>query len=430
MSLFPWKKRRAITSQVVDRYRMEQHNRIACGIFVDEQFRDVSGCLLSFRGSGRWLRPELVAFERAAIPDSLSEMLVELRNERAPPIDEFSSSLDDLAEIQATVIARLCREVDGGANRVLVAGIRDPGWWHREPGGGPPAYWPLCASDAIAERTGISVIDSFPSRDIAAGGVGEPLEPLAKWLMFSERNERVSTHPRVLIELDDQSVLTRLPESDGLDAEYPDIRICRASGRQWIQSIMHQFGIGSLSNNRIFEAATGCNVIPELYEHFAKAVEANAFEFDMPDSPLVDDCAQRGFSAAEIVRTACEVVAEQICSAAAGFTGGNAAAQWIVAGKHAEIGLIMSLIKLQNDGVQVRRIEEFTMTRDSLDPAVAAVMAMMHVDQFAVSLPGLTGCAHPRVLGRLTPGRPSNWRRLVIEMADYHPPAMKLRDAI
>ena len=35
-----------------------------------------------------------------------------------------------------------------------------------------------------------------------------------------------------------------------------------------------------------------------------------------------------------------------------------------------------------------------------------------------------------RTLGNLVPGRPANWRKLVMEMADFQPPAMKLKDAV
>ena len=59
-----------------------------------------------------------------------------------------------------------------------------------------------------------------------------------------------------------------------------------------------------------------------------------------------------------------------------------------------------------------------------------AMMGLMHIDQMPGSLPWLTGCEYPRILGRLTPGRPSNWRQVIMDMADYHPPAMKLREAV
>jgi len=66
----------------------------------------------------------------------------------------------------------------------------------------------------------------------------------------------------------------------------------------------------------------------------------------------------------------------------------------------------------------------------NLDALVAAILGMFHIDQLPGNLPRLTGATSQRILGRLTPGRPSNWRQLIRAMAQYHPAPMKLKDAI
>ena len=67
---------------------------------------------------------------------------------------------------------------------------------------------------------------------------------------------------------------------------------------------------------------------------------------------------------------------------------------------------------------------------DSISATIAGLLGILHIDQMQGNLPWLTGAADQRVLGRLTPGTPSNWRQLVREMSDFSPPAMKLKDAI
>ena len=66
----------------------------------------------------------------------------------------------------------------------------------------------------------------------------------------------------------------------------------------------------------------------------------------------------------------------------------------------------------------------------NLEALVAAILGMFHIDQLPGNLPRLTGATSQRILGRLTPGRPSNWRQLIRAMAQYHPAPMKLKDAI
>ena len=66
----------------------------------------------------------------------------------------------------------------------------------------------------------------------------------------------------------------------------------------------------------------------------------------------------------------------------------------------------------------------------NLEALVAAILGMFHIDQLPGNLPRMTGATSQRILGRLTPGRPSNWRQLIRAMAQYHPAPMKLKDAI
>ena len=66
----------------------------------------------------------------------------------------------------------------------------------------------------------------------------------------------------------------------------------------------------------------------------------------------------------------------------------------------------------------------------NLDALIAALLGMFHIDQLPSNLPNLTGARSQRILGRLTPGRPSNWRQLIRAMAQHQPAPMKLKDAI
>ena len=77
-----------------------------------------------------------------------------------------------------------------------------------------------------------------------------------------------------------------------------------------------------------------------------------------------------------------------------------------------------------------QRLTEVIGETVNLDALVAALLGMFHIDQLPGNLPNLTGARSQRILGRLTPGRPSNWRQLIRAMAQHHPAPMKLKDAI
>lgn len=106
-----------------------------------------------------------------------------------------------------------------------------------------------------------------------------------------------------------------------------------------------------------------------------------------------------------------------------------------VARTNPQATLFIHLNELDQDrsdrwNVQFERLDSVIGSEINLEALVAAILGMFHIDQLPGNLPMLTGATSQRILGRLTPGRPSNWRQLIRAMAQHHPAPMKLKDAI
>ena len=69
-------------------------------------------------------------------------------------------------------------------------------------------------------------------------------------------------------------------------------------------------------------------------------------------------------------------------------------------------------------------------TTESWRAPAAALLSMLHVDQVPMNTPALSGTDAPRVLGRITPGSPGNWHRVLGDMAETLPEKVTLRSAI
>ena len=75
------------------------------------------------------------------------------------------------------------------------------------------------------------------------------------------------------------------------------------------------------------------------------------------------------------------------------------------------------------------RLSEYT-ADDALAPATSAVLALLHLDQVPANRTAITGAEVPRILGRLTPGSPQNWQKLMRNATGGRPTVRPLRSAM
>ena len=259
--------------------------------------------------------------------------------------------------------------------------------------------------DVIAVRTGCYVISDFRARDVAAGGEGAPLSPIADTVLFGRRGGEEPGRRRAILNLGGIANLTLLDDDParvfGFDtgpANAPLDRLARRlSGGALACDRDGQFA----RSGRVDEA-----LLAELLDHdpFLARRPPKSTGFEMYGDAFVEHVARRhgGFDS-DLMATLTEFVARTVahgirqCDAL-----GPPVEEVVAAGGGVKNPVLMERIAALVAPVPVRRSDDLGVPSDAREAMAFAVLADMTLRGSAAHLPPVTGAAAPKLLGKLS----------------------------
>ncbi len=221
----------------IERVLYNRSHRVMAGLSIDDQFQTVTGALVVTVGNGKYLRLQHAVPAVAPIPHAISKSIRGFLEQGTNDLAQLAPIRADLAEIQSAVVERLKSAAGKYVDRVMAVAVNDPGLW-TEDFDGRRSYNSFCDATKVAELSGVTVIDAFPARDIAAGGNGSSLDGIPLWLALADRHAKVAKEQRAIVTAHGPSCCYRLPPSDGLDAEVPDILRESSAGFDFLQQLV------------------------------------------------------------------------------------------------------------------------------------------------------------------------------------------------
>ena len=301
----------------------------------------------------------------------------------------------DLGELFAAAAARVIAEA--GVARVDIRAIGSHGQtlWH-EPG---HSTWQIDAPAVIAERTGLAVVSDFRVRDVAAGGQGAPLVPMADALLFG------GGRWRALQNLGGIGNVTVVPP-DGTLASVrafdtgPGVAVIDAVVRRFFPDLRFD------TDGRI--AATGAvhrDVVAALLEHpFFQMDPPKSTGRELFDAEYVDELVRRcgAASHADIVATATALTAESIADAYRRFIP-EPIEEVLVSGGGARNPALLTMLRAGVAPLAVVPFEERYFDGEAKEAVAFALLAHLHLEGRAGNVPTATGARGPRMLGSYTP---------------------------
>lgn len=402
-----------------------ENHRLAIGILVSSDCRELSAVLLSAAGAGLNIRAEVAGMSTLPVPNetrSLADRLIQHGRESAGSDSPktLASLRSQLADVEALVVRDLMGGLGIAPADVTIVGTFDPGLWSHA-SDAPRGYLELCDATRLAELTSLNVVDAFAASDLARGGQGGPLAPLAEWVLLKSAAES-----RLLVDLGRSTRMSYLPEGSDPGWATRLISFDVGPGMAILDRLTRRLTNGSRRFDSGGRLAVQGRQIPELVAHWLKD---DYFGRPLPrwhprgvcPKRFLDDAVRmalaHGWSIRDLLCSATHFIADAVAAAIDRHLPEDApVGEILLIGGGLRNGMLLREIGTRLPGRRIGRVSERGLTADTLGPACVALLALFFLDRVPSNLLPVTGADVSRVLGRLTPGSPHNWQRLIDQL--------------
>lgn len=369
------------------------------GLMSGTSLDGISAALVGFDGGARCT---LYSFVSRAYTDEQRDRLAAALT-GVPPA-EYCRLAFDLGEWLAAAAEEAIERAGVPRSRVRAVASHGHTVWH-EPG---HSSWQFGESAVIAERMGLDVVSDFRVRDIAAGGQGAPLVPIADALLFAP-----TAGWRALQNLGGIGNVTIVPSRVPEDESPPSVRAFDTGpGVAVIDGVVRLLapGLPYDEDGRLARGGTPiAGVVDDLLAApYFSAPPPKSTGRELFDSAyiarLIEMCraARAAASTEDVVATAVELTARSIGDAYRRFVR-EPIAEVLLSGGGARNPALVEAITAALRPNPVRRFEQVFFDGEAKEAVAFAFLGWLHLTARPGNVPAATGARAPRVLGKLTP---------------------------
>ncbi len=377
------------------------------GLMTGTSADAVDAALVRFDGIGLESRHQLVAYRETPLEASLRREVLAVAGCASLELERLMRLDAALGECYAAAVFDLLAGAGVTPAQVDAIGSHGQTVRHLPRAQGSPAFTLQLGSAAIlAERTGIAVVSDFRSRDVAAGGEGAPLVPLADWWLF-----RSPTESRVLLNLGGMANVTHLPRPGGLErvmafdtgpgnAVLDALVALRSGGAE-----RHDPGGAAAKRGRASEALLAELLADPFFALLPPRSTGRERFGEVFARALRDRGLGLGLSEDDLLATAVELTAASVVEGIERHlrTRGGVDAVYASGGGVGNATL-MAAIGRRLGTTRLAPLSELGVAPASKEALAFAFLAHQTLCGLPGNLPGATGAGHASVLGAITPG--------------------------
>jgi anhydro-N-acetylmuramic acid kinase len=303
----------------------------------------------------------------------------------------------DLGEWGADAVEEVLAKAHMNAQGLSFIAFPGQTIWH-EP---PTVSWQLGEPAMLAERFGVKIVSGFRARDVAAGGQGAPLVPMADVLLFGDL-----VHPRILLNLGGMANATFVPRRDVEEGAFafdtgPGMAIIDAVARQADPSMPYDRDGVLARRGRVDTAVLG-ELLADPY--FGQKPPKSTGREKFGDAYAA--ALSRRVAGPDGVATAVELTARSVAQSILRWMPG--APEVVVSGGGIHHPVLMERLQgllgeAPGDPTRVRLFDELFFPGDAKEAVAFALLGYLTIHGQPGNLPRATGAVGPRVLGSITP---------------------------
>lgn len=390
-------------------------HRWVMGISSGSSFQGVHLALVEAQGAGLEAKLRPLHLLDRPFPADLREMLWRFQSSQPPGPSQLAYLHRVMGEWYAASVHQLADRAKIPLHEVLCVGFPGQAISHR-PEGRYPSTLCIGMPEVVAEKTGLTTISQFRSRDVVMGGTGVPLTSLVDRMLFHVPHE-----DRLLAHLGGWASVLYLPAKEPLRRM---IGFQAAPCGLLLDGVMRQLTGGK----EAFDAwgkhgVQGCCIDPLL----TRWLENPTLQSKPPRALSLDDWGDafttqaiskaRGMerSLHDVLCTATHFIARAVAHAVKNMnlTSGRV----ILSGGGLKNGFLLRLLEQDLTGFTLEKLDQHGCPSESRHAVGYAGLALLTLDGIPANIPAVTGSAGPRLLGSITPGSPANWSRCLQWMA-------------
>lgn len=370
---------------------------------------DAACCQITHTGDGPFSYEVAVeSFVTEPYDADVRDRLVRLCSDETGRVDEVCRMNVALGEAFAAAAQRAVDEAGLDPSDVAVVGSHGQTVWHipdeeRLPGRSTRSRSTLQIGDGsvIADRTGITTVTDFRTRDVAAGGHGAPLASFLDAVLFADDGQF-----RAVQNIGGIGNCTLVPPAADRDDV---IAFDTGPGNMVVDAVVEVLTDGEQTYDDDGAIAADGNVNEELLavvlddpyfrEAPPKSTGREQFGHDYARE-LITAGRDRDLGDADIVATATALTARSIADAYDRFAS-DTIDEVVVSGGGAHNATLMEMLRDAVDA-SVVTLDQYGIGVDEKEAALFALLAVARLDGVPNNVPRATGAREPVVMGKVS----------------------------